>query len=360
MSSSATFSRSSWSLRHAWHSDSDRAALALCREELRDLGIDLIDAPLGAECDVAKMHGMDIADARNAQAGVCDLRTVAIQAGWADVLPEFVRKQMRIGESWHGIPLGIHQANLLWVNQVVAEKVGSRPPEGFPDFVAWLTRAQRYLPAPLAVGGEPWQIGVLFEAAVLAVGGKAFYCRAFVDTHPSVWREPALLQALEQLMALRRFVDDEALKHDWAFHLARVQRGEAAAQFMGDWARLASIGLAEWPAPGTAGWFMAVVDYFVPLARSPGTVAERAALRLSDPAFQTRFATRKGCVPAVGHALPRLFRALPAQEKILPSVAFDQCCATPTRRKVLETVAEHFVGRSTAAACAHAIAHAIN
>lgn len=360
MSTSATFSRSKWSFRHAWHSESDLAALALCREELRDIGIDLIDAQLDAECDVVKMHGMDIADARDAPAGMYDLRAIAIQAGWPDLLPELVCKHMRSGESWHGIPLGIHQSNLVWVNQVMAEKVGTRPPDGFPEFVAWLTRAQRYLPAPLAIGGEPWQIAVLFEAAVLAVAGKALYCRAFVNTHPSVWQDPAMLQVLEQLMALRPFVDDEGLKHDWAFHLSRVQRGEAAVQFMGDWARLASVGLTEWPAPGTADRFVAIVDYFVPLARSAGTVADRAALKLTDPAFQSRFAMRKGCVPVVSQALPRLFRPLPPQERIVPSVAFDQCCQTPTRRTVLETVAQHFIRRSSAATCARAIADAVN
>ena len=345
------------SLRHAWHSDADAAALRLCREQLLEMRISLSDAIPGDVCDLIKMHGMDISDARRSQPGsLKDLRSVAAESQWADRLPGLIRAHMQTGESWHGIPLGIHQSNRMWVNPAWAEKLGGTKPSGWPDFLIWLEQAKRYLAAPLAVGAETWQISVIFEAVVLATGGKKLYEETFVDMLPSVWRDPAMHQALEYLMALREYVDDQAFARDWAFQASRVARGEAAVQFMGDWARLASPNLLEWSAPGTAHWFVAVVDYLVPLAHVPLSIAELAALSLTEPAFQARLAMRKGCIPVLHTASTWTGRQLPAQQHLLLSVAFEQCCATAVRQSILATVARHFVDRLSAAACALALA----
>ena len=348
-----------WSLRHAWHSKSDLAALSLCREELRGVGISLIDALPGEACDAVKMHGMDIADARNARPGMLhDMQAVASKAKWSQSLPGFVCEHMKAGESWYGIPLGIHQSNLVWVNRALVEKVGTPAPNGIPELLSWLVRAQRYVPAPLAIGAEPWQVGVMFEAVVLATAGKAVYRQAFVELDASVWCDPAMLLALDQLMALRNFVDDAALGQNWTSHLLRVQRGEAAMQFMGDWARLADTELVEWPAPGTANCFVAIADYFVLMASTSKPLAECVALKLTDPGFQSRFAMRKGCIPAVKMGPTWLGRQLPAGEQLLPSVALEQCGPTRLRRAMLETVAGHFSDRSSAATCSLALAKA--
>lgn len=346
-------------LRHAWHADADVAALRLCREQLLEMRISLSDAIPGDMCDLIKMHGMDILDARRSQpASLKDLRSVAAESQWADRLPGLIRAHMQTGESWHGIPLGIHQSNRMWVNPAWADKLGGAMPSCWPAFLIWLEQAKRYLAAPLAVGAETWQISVIFEAVVLATGGKKLYEQTFVDMLPSVWSDPAMHQALAYLMALREYVDDKAFARDWAFQASRVARGEAAVQFMGDWARVANPDLLEWSAPGTAHWFVAVVDYFVSLAHVPLSVAELAALSLTDPAFQARLATRKGCIPVLYAASSWLGKKLPAQQHLLPSVAFEQCCATAVRQSMLATVARHFVDRLGAAACALALAKA--
>jgi hypothetical protein len=41
---------------------------------------------------------------------------------------------------------------------------------------------------------------------------------------------------------------------------------------------------------------------------------------------------------------------------VLPSLTFEQCCAVEASRPMLEVVAEHFVQRGDAAACARALA----
>ncbi len=347
------------SLRHAWHTGSDAQALDVCREALSEAGIALTDAIPGHACDAVKMHGMDIVEARHSQPGALkNLQAVAMTCGWADLLPAFACAHMQTADSWHGIALGVHQSNMIWVNPAWAGKLGVPPQESLPDFLRWLAQAQHDVATPLAVGAESWQIAAIFESVVLATGGEGLYRQAFVEARAAVWHEPAMLQALEHLMALRGYVDDATLAQGWAFQLSRVQRGEAVVQFMGDWARMANPVVVELPAPGTAQWFVAVVDYFVPLAQTSSAVAERAALTLTDAAFQSRFAMRKGCIPVVrSHAWAG--RQLPPWGQVLPSVAFDQCCATHVRRAVLDTVAKHFVDRSSAAVCVRALAQVV-
>jgi glucose/mannose transport system substrate-binding protein len=353
---------SRWSLRHAWRSEPDLAALALCRERLGSVGIDLVDAGPAESADAVKMHGMEIVDAlATGDRPLHDLREVALAGRWEDILPSFVRRYMVHGECWHGIPMGIHRANAVWANAALAIKVGSRAPADLTGFLVWLEQARRHARAPLAIGAEPWQVGVLFEAVVLAVAGPALYRRAFVQLQPSAWREAAMIEALDRLLALRAFVGDKHLGLDWADQLARVQRGEAAVQIMGDWVRAAGDdSLLEWAAPGTAGRFVAIIDYFVPLARTPGPVAERAAMALTAPEFQGRFARRKGCLPAVREAwigIDPLRTGLPGCDAaVLPSLTFDQCCAVGTKQALLDVVAHYFVHGGDSSACARALA----
>jgi hypothetical protein len=351
-----------WALQHAWHSDVDRAALALCRDHLSGIGVELVDAEPAQTPNAIKMHGMELVDARASGArSLRDLHDVAVTIGWAQSLPQFVRNYMVLGDSWHGIPMGVHRANVAWVNADLAKDVGTEAPGDAAGLLDWLARARLKAEFPLAVGAEPWQVGVLFEAVVLAVAGAQAYQRAFERLDRAAWSEPAMGEAMECLMALRSFVSDEHLELPWQEQLARVRRGEAAIQWMGDWVRAARCdGLVEWAAPGTANWFVAIVDFFVPLAGGPAGQADCIAAALTDAEFQRRFALRKGCMPAVRAAMrdvdPLRARLLARETGVLPSLTFDQCCAVPAKRALLKVVASHFVHRRSAATCARALA----
>lgn len=357
-----TTAESRWALRHAWHGDADRAALALCRDHLLGIGVELVDADPAQTPSAIKMHGMELVGERAAgKRALHDLHSVAVTAGWAQSLPRFVRNCMVLGDRWNGIPMGIHRANVAWVNADLAKKIGIPAPADVAGLLDWLARARLKTGSPLAVGAEPWQVGLLFEAIVLAVAGPQAYRLAFECMDRSAWREPAMVEAMECLMALRSFVSDEHLELPWVEQLARVRRGQSAIQWMGDWVRAAGCdGLVEWAAPGTAGHFVAIVDFFVPLADASAGQADRIAAALTDAEFQRRFALRKGCMPAVREAMadvdPLRARLLAHETSVLPSLSFDQCCAVPTKQALLAVVANHFVHRRSAIACTRALA----
>jgi hypothetical protein len=139
-------------LQHGWRSDADRAALGLCRDALRS-------------------HAIEFADALAADAGaLLDLHSAA---QWPQWLPAFVTRFLAQGERWHSIPMGVHRPNAAWVNAACARRIGGAPPRDMPALLAWLEQARDVVHAPLAVGGDLWQIGVLFESLVLALAGAA-------------------------------------------------------------------------------------------------------------------------------------------------------------------------------------------
>jgi glucose/mannose transport system substrate-binding protein len=359
---SSVSSSSRWSLRHPWHSETDLAALSLCRAQLASVGIELIDAGHAQTPGAAKMHGMEMVAASAIDARLLhDLSGVALDARWHERLPPWVRRYMQHGERWHGIPMGVHRANVAWVNAGIAAQVGLRSPSDPHALLAWLREAQHITRAPLALGSQPWQVGVVFEAIVLAAAGPQMYRLAFEQLQPSAWREPAMIDALSCLMSLRTFVDDDHLSLGWAEQLARVRRGEAALQMMGDWARVAGgDGLLEWEAPGTEGFFVAIVDFFVPLREATPAVADRAAESLTQNDFQRRFASVKGCMPALREAWSavdeRRARLLGDGNAVVPSFTFDQCCSIAAKQSLIEIVADHFVRRLDTMACARALA----
>jgi hypothetical protein len=119
---------------------------------------------------------------------------------------------------------------------------------------------------------------------------------------------------------------------------------------MGDWARMtAGDSVVEWVVPGTADWFVAIVDFFVPLAHADAPASSVAAQVLTTAAFQSAFAAAKGCLPAVrdawGGFAPQRARALDEDERVLPSFSFDQCCSVARKQALLEVVAKGFVDR---------------
>ena len=368
-----------WRLRHAWRSASDRAALDVCRIHLARGGIDLVDAAPDTHPDAIKMHGMEIVDTlRAGSPQLLDLRDAAVAQRWATRLPAFVRRFMEHGEAWHGIPVGVHRANCMWVNAEIAARAGLPAPTDWAGLVTWLSALDRSVPAPLAVGREPWQIGILFENLVLATGSAGFYRRALVDLDRAALCGALMQEVLDRMNVLRNHVDDSALSLSWSQQLQRVREGSSVLQIMGDWVRpAAGAAVTEWIVPGTTSSFVSIVDFFVPCTRPGGgsdatarQIAARAAAALIEPDFQRAFSRVKGSSPAVriddsngdqwrGPRRALLDRA-GTEDVVVPSLTFDQACSLPTKRALLEVVADHFINRRPPHASAALLASVVD
>lgn len=353
----------SWYLAHQWSSESDHLALGVCRDALRTMGIELKTASAANAPDAVKMHGMEVVNAASEKLLVlADLNQVASEQIWAQRLPNFVKRFMCHQPLWHGIPVGIHRANMAWVNAPLAQSIGTPHPSSFSELVSWLMAAKDRVPYPLAVGGEPWQIGVLFESVLLSVAGPDFYRRAIVQLEPQALASAEMVKVLDSMLVLRRFVDDSCWGLDWFAQLARVNSADAAIQVMGDWARASGCtDILPWTLPGTEEYFISIVDFFAPVQRSSEELTHAVATTLTQPGFQKVFAQIKGCMPAVRNAWmdvdPTRAKLLDDEGCVLPSLTFDQTCSLRNKAVFLTIIAEHFINREASPEIARSLAH---
>lgn len=353
-----------WTLRHAWNSPSDRDALECCREELARHGLEFHDAAAGQAPSAFKMHGMEIVDAiGHDSAAWLDLRDLAQAKGWERGVPAFLHRYMRHGDSWYGVPMGIHRAGMAWVNARDASQA-SAPPGSTRDFVSWLRQCGGSAGKPLAVGREASQVGALMEAVVLGVCGPVLYRRALECLDVQAWRDPLMVAAMRCLMELRELVDDRHLGLDSHAQLERVRRGEASVHVMADWLRRdAGSEIVEWAVPGTQGNVVFVADFFVPAVEAGSFASRVVAGALSGGSFQSEFARRKGCLPVVSSAwdgIDTSLRAMLDAGAVVPSFTFDQCCPMASKEPLLRVLAEHFVRRSDALDCIGAAVETIS
>lgn len=353
---STTDSQAPWTLCHAWHSDSDRAALALCSEQLRAAGITYRETSTPPGASAVKMHGHELVDAIvHGQPKPTDLRATAAAQRWAARIDPRAWQFMSRGDAVHGIPVAIHQSNCLWVHRETARAVAGSGGQSNEGLLPWLMAASRHCAAPLAIGGEPWQVGILLESLCLAVGGVKLYREAFVRLSPEALASAAMIGVLEQLQRAREFVDDKRLAMPWRAQLEDVRKGHSAVMAMGDWVAAAiPSGIERLRVAGFREENVFIADFFVPVAADGDPIAARVAAALTVPDFQARFSAIKGSAPAVLDARGPDASAAPRIDA--PSLTFDQCCSVPAKLGLLEIVADDFVHRRAAATTAASLA----
>jgi glucose/mannose transport system substrate-binding protein len=330
-----------WALKNAWSSASDRAALALCAEELAKIGVAFVDAANLDKADAVKLHGFELVEAiRAGEMRLTDLHAVAQLERWAERIDPRAWQFMTQGKAVYGVPMGIHQSNGLWSNVELASDIELETASETLDLVAWLRRASSRIAKPFAIGREAWQIGILFETLCLAEAGAARYRRAFVDLDSEALGGVEVMRALAKMLEVRDLVDDGRLDVPWRSLLRDVGEGKAAAILMGDWVSASGLPLHRLQVQELRDACIYVVDLFAPLGES--VVSPRVAAALTAANFQTRFARVKGCSPAVVDAP---YASNEGAGRDAPSLTFDQCCPVSAKNIILEIVAGHFLAR---------------
>ncbi len=162
---------------------------------------------------------------------------------------------------------------------------------------------------PLALGGQDWQEGTLFESVALGIGGADFYRAALVANDPAALQGPQMLAVFRQMRLLSQMVDPAYDNRSWSDTAALVARGDAAMQIMGEWVKSEFLlaGLRPerdflcFPAPGTKGSFVFLSD-FIGVFHARDAAARDAAEALVEvvmsKAVQEQFNLSKGSIPA--------------------------------------------------------------
>ena len=359
LASAASAENKEVQMLHWWTSGGEAAALNVLKQDLAKEGFTWKDVPVAGGGGAAAMTTLKAMVAAGnpptasqilgyyaqdyAEAGkLGDITSLAVKEGWAKVVPTALQKFTTNDGKWGAVPVNIHSVNWLWINKAVFDKIGGAEPKTFDDFVALLDKAKKAGVIPLALGGQPWQEGTMFDSIVASTGGIAFYKKAFVDLDTAALKSDTMKKAFDNLAKLRDYLDPNYAGRDWNLATAMVIKGDALVQVMGDWAK-GEFGAAKKEAgkdflcyrfPGTDGSVIYNSDMFAMFDVSADRKA--AQLALADAtmslSFQSAFNVVKGSVPA---------------RMDVPDTAFDMCGKKGIADVKAANAAGNFVGSMT-------------
>jgi glucose/mannose transport system substrate-binding protein len=285
---------------------------------------------------------------------------------------------MKYKGSYVAVPVNVHRINWMWANPEVFRKAGAELPTTWEQFEVAAKKIKQAGFIPVAWGGQPWQEATVFEIIVAAVGGSDFYRQALVQTNADALKSPTMVRALEIMKMIKSYTDKSAPGRDWNLATAMVIKGEAAMQFMGDWAKgefsaagkMPGKDYIAMPAPGTSAQFLFNVDSFIMFKQKDPAAqeAQKAMARLIlQPEFQTVFNVNKGSIP-VRLGMPRApfddpalrslnaFGAGAAGGGLVPSMAHGMAVFPAVRGAITDVVTNYYNSDISAQAAAAKLA----
>jgi len=299
-----------------------------------------------------------------------NLDDVAKAEKWDTLIPKVVADIMKYHGHYVAVPVNVHRINWMWCNPAVFKKAGAKIPTTWAEFEVAAKKIQAAGFIPVAWGGQPWQEATVFETIVAGVGGTDFYKKTMVQADPAALNSPTMVKVLETLRMVKQYTDPGAPGRDWNLATAMVIKGEAAMQFMGDWAKGEFVAAGKKPdvdyiaarAPGTAKQFLFNIDSFImfKVKSAENEKAQKAMARLIlQPEFQKVFNQNKGSIPVRMGMSPKLFD-IPAQLSmkdfaasaksgdLVPSMAHEMA-VFPAIRGAINDVVTNFINSDMSA-----------
>ena len=383
---------------HWWTSGGEAAAVEVLKQMLEAEGHTWVDfavaggggdaamtalrarAVAGNPPTAAQVKGPQIQDWA-AEGFLTNLDSVAAEEGWNDIIPAVVADVYKYQGHWVAVPVNVHRINWMWVNPDVFKAAGVDVPTTWDEFesAANAIRAAGYV--PVAWGGQDWQEATVFETIVLGMGGTDFYRQTMVDGDQAALASDKMVDILKTLRMVQSFADPGAPGRDWNLATAMVINGEAAMQFMGDWAKgeftnagqEPGVDYLAVPAPETGSGFIFNIDSFImfQVDDPADQAAQRAMARLIlSKQFQETFNIYKGSIPVRTDMtedpfdLPardsmEAFAAADRSGNLVPSMAHEMATSRAIRGAMLDTVTTYLNSDMSAEAAAQALAAAV-
>jgi len=295
---------------------------------------------------------------------LADLGRVARAEKWDQLLPKVVADVMKYRGSYVAVPVNVHRINWMWCNPEVFEKAGAAVPTTWSEFIESAKKIQKAGFIPVAFGGQSWQEATVFESIVIATGGADFYRKTMVQADPKALASDTMVEAFRRLKAIKEYTDKSAPGRDWNLATAMVIKGEAAMQFMGDWAKGEFTAAGKEPGedylavpfPDTDKYFLFNVDSFIffkQREKVAGIAAEAMARLILEPKFQEVFNINKGSIP-VRLDMPKTNFDKPAQRSmddfvasaksggLVPSMAHEMAVFPEIRGAIFDVVTNFY------------------
>ncbi len=310
---------------HWWTSGGEAAALNVLKDDLAAQGVGWQDMPVaggggtqamtvlrarvtaGNPPSAVQLLGFDITDWAK-EGALANLDPVAEPGGWDSVVPEALQKFSKYDGHWVAAPVNIHSTNWVWANKPLLDELGIAQPTTWDELVAAMDKVKAAGKTAVAHGGQPWQDATIFDAVAMSTGGPEFYEKAFIELDPETLGSDTMKEVFDRMTVIRGYVDDNFSGRDWNLASAMVINGDAAFQFMGDWAKGEFLNAGKVPDqdflcfrfPGTEEQVTFNTDQFAVFKQGDSLTQEQTAFAeaVESPEFQVAFNKVKGSVPA--------------------------------------------------------------
>lgn len=298
-----------------------------------------------------------------AEAGLMrDLTAIAEAGNWKEVIkPSSLLDSCTIDGKIYCAPINIHSWQWLWLSNAAFDKAGVPVPKDWHEFVAAAPKLREAGLQPLALGGQAWQSGGLFDTLVLALGGKEIYEAVYVTKDADAAAGPEMAKVFEAAAQARELAAGSNVQ-DWNQATNLVITGKAGGQVMGDWAQgefqvagqVAGKDYSCLPGLGVSPYITTGGDafYFPVLKDEEKSKAQDAlAQSMLEPATQVAFNLKKGSLPVRGDV--DLAAANDCMKKGLEIVAkgnaltsTDQALSADSQKQKEDLLTEFFAGTS--------------
>lgn len=239
---------------HWWTSGGEAAAVAEFAKAFNDGGDKWVDGAIAGSGGVARpiiisriiggdpMGATQLNHGRQAEelveAGLMlDLTEIAEKEGWRDLVnPVRLLDGCTVDGKIYCVPVNIHSPQWLWLSHAAFEKAGIAVPADWNEFVAAAPKLREAGIIPLAMGQQPWQTQLAFDAMMSAIAGTEVYTQILSEKNDEIAGGAEAAKVFEAYAAARELSDGSNVQ-DWNQATNLVITGKAGGQIHGDWAQ---------------------------------------------------------------------------------------------------------------------------
>jgi len=234
---------------------------------------------------------------------------VAKKNDWDRLLPAPILNAIKVKGHYYAVPVNIHMPAWFWYSKPAFAKAGiAAEPKTADEFFAALDKLKAAGVVPLALGGQPWQEKLTFDALLAHVGGPQLYLKVYRDRDAKAVQSTEFKNVLVAFKRLKGYVDPGSAGRNWNDATSMVISGKAGLQIMGDWAKgefqaakqTAGKEFGCFPGFGVKSPYIIAGDVFVfPKTTDPAAIKAQHLLAqtFTSPATQVAFNNKKGSIP---------------------------------------------------------------
>jgi glucose/mannose transport system substrate-binding protein len=235
-----------------------------------------------------------------------DIDSVAAEQKWQKRLPDFVWNAITRDGHVYAVPINAQSEVWLWYSKPIFAKLGLDEPKTYDELFANLDKIKAAGIIPFAVGGQDWQLIILFNKILAGVAPDVYLQMQTADYEAAI-KSDGFKRAAEIFGRLRAYDDEGSPGRQWNVAVNMVATGQAAMMVMGDWAKgeftaagqKAGVDYGCMLGPENDGIILTGDAFIFPKreAQRPGQLL--LASVMLDQATQVAFNNAKGSMPSI-------------------------------------------------------------